>query len=77
MKLEDENFERIKLEIDLLKQRFENLDHILRTQEEMVNHLAENTKSLLKDIFISKKDGSMEEIMKNAFSTKQMPKILQ
>lgn len=77
MEHENNNLERIKLEIDLLKQRFENLDHILRTQEEMLNHLAENTKSLLKDIFSSKKDSSMEEIMKNAFSNKKMPKILQ
>ena len=77
MENKDKNFERIRLEIDLVKQRFENLDHILRTQEEMLNHLADNTKSLLKDIFSSKKDNSIEEIMKKAFSNKQVPKILQ
>ena len=76
MENENKNFERIRLEIDLVKQRFENIDHILKAQEEMLNHLAENTRSLLKDIFSSNKDNSIEGIMKRAFSNKQVPKIL-
>ena len=71
------NFEKIRTQIEFLKQRLNNLDKVLVIQEEVLNLINENTKSLLKDSLIPEKVcSSADEIMKNVFSKKAPPKIL-
>ena len=73
----NDNFEKIKAQVELLKQRLINLDKVLNVQAEVLDLMTENTKSLLKDSLIPEKVySSTDEIMKNAFSKRKTPKIL-
>ena len=75
------NFENtkneIRIQIDLLKNRLDNINNILNIQEEAINELVENTKTLLKEAVVpSTSASSIQEIMKKAFSKGRLPNIL-
>ena len=65
--------ENIKLQIELLKHKLNNMDKILSLQEETLNTIDEKTKSLL---FESQFSPSPEEKIKQVFSNKKIPKIV-
>lgn len=71
------SLEKIRSQIDQLKERLENIDKVLNVQEEAINLLHENTKALLQEATVSYNNtDSTEEIMKKFFSTGKLPKIL-
>lgn len=73
----DINLEKIRSQIDLLKERLDNIDKVLNVQEEAINLLQENTKSLFKEATVSyNSTDSVEEIMKSVFFKGRLPKIL-
>ena len=72
----DKNLERIRVQIELLKKRINNMDRTLTVQEKAIDLIDEKTKDLLKEAQFSNLDMSVEQIMKNAFSSKTLPKVL-
>ena len=72
----DKNLEKIRVQIELLKKRINNMDRTLTVQEKAIDLIDENTKDLLKEAQFSSLDMSVEQIMKNAFRNKTLPKIL-
>ena len=70
------NLQSIRNQIDLLKERLDGIGKTLDFQEEVLDMLYENSKSLIQDALFTEKNYSVDEIMKNAFKTKQIPKIL-
>ncbi len=69
--------DNIRTQIDLLKERLDNLDRVLNIQEGVLNSLNENTKFLYKEALVfNNSNNSVHEIMKKAFSSKKLPKIL-
>ena len=71
------NLEKIRIQIELLKQRLDNIDRTLDLQEEVLDVLDENSKSLLQDALNKNQQGnSVNEIMKSAFTRGNIPKIL-
>ena len=65
--------ENIKLQIELLKHKLDNMDKILSSQEEALNAIDKKTKTLLCE---SQFSPSPEEIIKKVFPDKKIPKIL-
>ena len=73
----NKNLTTIRNQIDLLKQKLDNIDKTLELQEEILNLLEENSKSLIKDVLPTHRNTfSTDEVMKNAFSKHRFPKIL-
>ena len=73
----DKKIDEIKTQLELLKKRLDNIDKILNIQEETLDLLCENTEALFNDALRpSKNEISPEEIMRNAFKSKRLPKIL-
>ena len=71
------NIENIKTQIDLLKQSLENIGKTLDLQENTLNILHEDRKTILCEVLAKNTSGnSIEEIMKNALSKGKIPKIL-
>ena len=74
------NLEKIKSQLDLLKVKLDNLDKTLKTQERILNLLDEDSSGFFNLLTkVEKKQeqkASIENIMKNAFSSKKLPKIL-
>ena len=74
---QNESFNKIRTQIEFLKERLENIDKTLEVQEEVLDLLYENSKSLLHDaLYTDDETVSVNEIMKRAFSGKALPKIL-
>ena len=69
------NLEKIRTQIELLKMKLNNIDKTLCLQEKVLNLIDEKTNSLFKETKTSKTT-SAHEIMKSAFSGKNIPKIL-
>ena len=72
----EKNLERIRVQIELLKKRINNMDKTLSIQEKVIDLIDEKSKSLLREAQFSDINLSVEQIMKNAFSDKSLPKIL-
>ena len=71
------NLDTMRVQIELLKKRLDNIEQVLNIQEKIIDMLNENTKILYKDTFAySKQTNPVEQIMKNAFPSKELPKIL-
>ena len=72
------NFEdNLRTQITILKQRLENIGSTINVQEQILDILTENTKSLLKEaVPVSKSGDSVEEIIKRAFTGGKLPKSL-
>ena len=74
---QNEGFNKIRTQIELLKDRLNNIDKTLEVQEEVLDLLYENSKSLLHDaLYTDDESISVNEIMKRAFSGRTLPKIL-
>lgn len=71
------NFESMKMQIEQMKKRLGELDRVLNVQTKAIDLLDENTSSLAREANQSKNETSVEAIMKNVFSKKTLPKILQ
>ncbi|MBI3591653.1 MAG: hypothetical protein HY094_09800 [Candidatus Melainabacteria bacterium] len=71
------NLKNIRTQIELLKERLDNIDKTLNTQEEVLDLLFEDSKSLLQEASICKQDNNnVVDIMKRAFTQGKLPKIL-
>lgn len=71
-----ESLNKIKAQIQILKQRFDSMEQTLNIQEEILNLLSEQAKTLCKEAAYNKDSYSVEKIMKRAFSKGTFPKIL-
>ena len=69
------NYNEIKTQIEDLKTRLEKIGRLLNLQEESVNLLTENTKSLFKDT-MAPNNNSIQEIMRKSLSRGKLPNIL-
>ena len=72
----DKNLEKIRVQIELLKKRINNMDRTLDLQEKTIDLIDEKSKALLREVQFSNITMPVEQIMKNAFSDKTLPKIL-
>lgn len=72
----ENNLEKIRIQIEILKKRINNMDKTLTLQEQTIDLIEEKSKDLMKEASLSTVSMSVEEIMKNAFSGKKLPKIL-
>ena len=71
----ENNLEKIKLQINLLKENLDNIDKTLNIQEEAINTLHENSKTLFVEA-MTHENNSIKQIMKTAFSKGKVPGIL-
>ena len=72
----EKNLEKIRGQIELLKKRITNMDKTLVLQEKAIDLIDEKSKALLREAQFSDINLSVEQIMKNAFNGKTLPKIL-
>ncbi len=72
----ENNLEKIRAQIELLKTRINNMDRTLTLQEKTIDLIDEKSRDLLKEAQFSNINTSVEQIMKNAFKSKALPKIL-
>ena len=72
----EKNLEKIRVQIELLKKRINNMDRTLDLQEKTIDLIDEKSKALLREVQFSNITMPVEQIMKNAFSDKTLPKIL-
>ncbi len=72
----EKNLEKIRVQIELLKKRINNMDRTLTLQEKAIDLIDEKSKALLREVQFSNINLPVEQIMKNAFSGKTLPKIL-
>ncbi len=72
----DRNLEKIRIQIELLKKRIQNMDKTLSTQERTIDLIDEKSKNLFREAQLTNTDLSVEEIMKKAFPGKTLPKFL-
>ena len=72
----EKNLEKIRVQIELLKKRINNMDRTLLLQEKAIDLIDEKSKALLKEAEFSNLNLPVEQIMKNAFKGKALPKIL-
>ena len=72
----EKNLEKIRVQIELLKKRINNMDKTLALQEKAIDLIDEKSKALLREAQLNGIILSVEQIMKNAFSGKTLPKIL-
>lgn len=71
------NFESMKVQIEQMKKRLGELDRVLNVQTKAIDLIDQGTNSLAREANQSKNETSVEAIMKNVFSKKTLPKILQ
>lgn len=67
--------EEIRIELTNLKKRLDDVESILTSQEELLDLLSENTKYLLTDA-LGTKSFSEEDVMKMAFTSGKLPRLL-
>jgi t-SNARE complex subunit (syntaxin) len=72
----ENNLEKIRAQIELLKARINNMDRTLILQEKTIDLIDKKSRDLLKETQFSNTNTSVEQIMKNAFKSKALPKIL-
>ena len=72
----ENNLEKIRVQIELLKKRINNMDRTLTLQEKTIDLIDEKSRALLREAQFSDINMSVEQIMKNAFSGRTIPKIL-
>ena len=72
----ESNLEKIRVQIELLKKQINNMDRTLTIQEKAIDLIDEKSKILLKEAQFSNINISAEQIMKNTFSGKPLPKTL-
>ena len=72
----EKNLEKIRIQVELLKTRINNMDKTLILQEKAIDLIDEKSKTLLREAQFSSLNLSTEQIMKNAFKSKTLPKIL-
>ena len=72
----EKNLEKIRVQIELLKKRINNMDKTLTLQEKAIDLIDEKSKALLREAQFTNINTSVEQIMKNAFKGKSLPKIL-
>lgn len=70
----ENNLEKIKTQISFLKEKLDNIDKTLNVQEEAINTLHENSKSLLLEA-MTHENSSVKQIMKTAFTKGKIPDI--
>ena len=70
------NLDKIRVQIELLKKRITNMDRTLDLQEKAIDLIDEKSKTLLREVQFSNITMPVEQIMKNAFSSKTLPKVL-
>ena len=70
------NLEKIRLQLRCLKQRLENIDQTLLCQEKVLEQMDNKSKSMLQEIEIENNGSSVEEVMRSAFKSNKLPKIL-
>lgn len=70
-------FLKIRQELESIKLRLDNAEKTLIVQEELLDELNQNTKSLLKEAFGLKETTNLqEEIIRRQFPKGRLPKIL-
>ncbi len=72
----EKKLETIRVQIELLKKRINNMDQTLILQEKAIDLIDEKSKALLREAEFSNLNLPLEQIMKNAFKSKTLPKIL-
>ncbi len=72
----ENNLEKIRVQIELLKKQINNMERTMTVQEKAIDLIDEKSKTLLKEVQFNNINTSVEEIMRNAFSGKALPKIL-
>ena len=72
----EKNLEKIRVQIELLKKRINNMDKTLTLQEKAIDLIDEKSKALLREARFTNINTSVEQIMKNTFKSKTLPKIL-
>ena len=72
----EKNLEKIRVQIELLKKRINNMDKTLTIQEKAIDLIDEKSKALLRETQFSNINMSVEQIMKSAFPDKTLPKVL-
>ena len=73
----EKTLEDIKLKIELLKKRLDNIDRILTIQEEVLDLISENTKSLCIEAQESTKNFDLyEKVIRQSFTKGKIPRIL-
>lgn len=68
--------ENIRVHIELLKNRLDNIEDALNVQEEVIDLLYEKSKSLFEDALKETKSLNEGDIIKKAFKKGRIPKIL-
>lgn len=70
------NLENIRNQIDELKTRLDKIEKNIDLQEEVINLLHKNLESVFHDAFQNNEVMSVNEIMKKAFPSGKIPKII-
>lgn len=70
------NLENIRNQIEELKSRLDKIEKNIDLQEEVINLLHKNLESVFYDAFQNNEAMSVNEIMKKAFPSGKIPKIL-
>ena len=72
----EKKLEKIRIQIELLKKRINNMDRTLVLQEKAIDLIDEKSKAILREAQFTNINTSVEQIMKNTFKSKTLPKIL-
>ena len=70
------NIENLKAQINLLNEQLENIGKILDLQENIMNTLHENRKTLIQEAFTKSTNTNLEELMTKVFPSGKIPEIL-
>lgn len=77
MEMTNNLFHKIRQDLELIKLRLDNAEKTLIVQEELLDELSQNTKSLLKEAFGLKERANLEEeIIRRQFPKGRLPRIL-
>ena len=68
--------ENIRVQIELLKNKLDNIEETLNVQEEVLDLLYRKSKSLFEDAIKETRTFSQEDIIRRAFTKGRIPKIL-
>lgn len=68
--------ENIRVQIELLKNKLDNIEETLNIQEEVLDLLSRKSKSLFEDAIRETRTFNQEDIMRKAFTKGRIPKIL-
>lgn len=68
--------ENIRVQIELLKNKLDNIEKTLNVQEEVLDLLSRKSKSLFEDVIKGTHSFSQEDIMRRSFTKGRIPKIL-